>query len=144
MRVVNLAIKFALELAALAAFAYWGTTLPGTAASAITSISAPLAMIGLWGIFAAPRSRRRLPAGSRIPFELTVFALATGALLGSGEAMLAAAFATTAVLNTILLTRFDQRERRGGGTTANARGFAPNIDPGIAPLKGDFCEDNGC
>jgi uncharacterized protein DUF2568 len=110
-RSANLAIKFALELAALVAFAYWGTTLPGAAVSTIITISAPFAMIVLWGLFAAPRSSRRLPRGTRIPFELTVFALAAGALLAAGEGALAAIFATTAVVSTILLTAFRQWER---------------------------------
>lgn len=75
MRSANLAIKFCLELAALAAFGYWGTTLPGAALSATIATAAPLAMIVLWGMLAAPRSRRRLPKGTRIPFGLTVLAL---------------------------------------------------------------------
>ena len=107
----NLAIKFGLELTALAAFAYWGTTLPGAVASAIVPTSAVLAIGVLWGIFAAPRSGRRLRTGVRIPFELTVFALAAGALLAAGEGALAAAFAITAAVNALLLTRFRQWER---------------------------------
>jgi uncharacterized protein DUF2568 len=56
----ELALEFGLELAALPAFAYWGTTLHGAAVSALVAIAAPLAMIVLWGRFAAPRSSRRL------------------------------------------------------------------------------------
>jgi Protein of unknown function (DUF2568) len=52
MKPANLALKFGLELAALAAFAYWGTTLHGAAVSALVAIAAPLAMIVLWGTFA--------------------------------------------------------------------------------------------
>lgn len=110
-RSANLAIKFGLELAALASFAYWGSTLPGAALSAIIAVSAPVAMIVLWGTFAAPRARRRLSRDTRIPFELTVFALAAGALLASGEPALAVAFATSVAVNSILLTAFDQWER---------------------------------
>jgi Protein of unknown function (DUF2568) len=104
----NLALKFALELAALAAFAYWGTTLHGTAVSALATVVAPLAMIVLWGKFAAPRAQHRLSRGIRIPFELAVFALAAGALLAAGARVPAAGLTTLVLLNSVLLTRFDQ------------------------------------
>jgi hypothetical protein len=104
----NLALKFALELAALAAFAYWGTTLHGTAVSALATVVVPLAMIVLWGTFAAPRAQRRLSRRIRIPFELAVFALAAGALLAAGARVPAAGLTTLVLLNSALLTRFDQ------------------------------------
>jgi hypothetical protein len=107
-RPANLLIKFGLELAALASFAYWGTTLHGAAASTAIAIAAPLAVAGLWGVLAAPASRRRLPTPARIPFELSVFALATAALVAAGAPALAGVFAAIAAVNAILLTVFDQ------------------------------------
>jgi hypothetical protein len=108
MKTANLALKFALELVALAAFAYWGTTLHGTAVAALAAVTAPLAMIVLWGTLAAPRAQRRLPTAIRIPFELAVFALAAGALLAAGAPIPAAGLAALVLLNSVLLTRFDQ------------------------------------
>lgn len=84
MRAANLLIKFGLELAALASFAYWGTTLHGAVASTNVAIATPLTAALLWGVLAAPSSRRRLPTTARIPFELCVFALATAALAAAG------------------------------------------------------------
>jgi hypothetical protein len=107
----NLALKFGLELAALAAFAYWGTTLHGAAVSALVAVAAPLAMIVLWGMFAAPRSSRRLTKTAGIAFELAVFALATAALLAATAPALAIAFAVLVVLNSVLLTRLGQWDR---------------------------------
>jgi hypothetical protein len=58
----NLAIKFGLELAALALLAYWGAV-AGTGAWAVAlAVIASAAMIGVWGTFAAPRSAHRLAA----------------------------------------------------------------------------------
>jgi hypothetical protein len=111
MKPANLALKFGLELAALAALAYWGTTLHGAAVSALVAIAAPLAMIVLWGRFAAPRSSRRLTKTPRIAFELAVFALAAGALLAATALTLAIAFAVLVVLNSVLLTRLGQWDR---------------------------------
>jgi hypothetical protein len=83
-KAANLALKFAPELAALAAFAFWGTTLHGAAVSALAEVAVPLAMIVLWGTFVAPHAKHRLSSAIRIPFELAVFALAAGSLLAAG------------------------------------------------------------
>jgi hypothetical protein len=107
-KAANLALRFALELAALAAFAYWGTTLHGTAVSALAAVAVPLAMIVLWGTFAAPHAQHRLSRAIRIPFELAVFALAAGALLAAGARVPAAGVAALVLLNSVVLTRFDQ------------------------------------
>jgi hypothetical protein len=110
-KAANLALKFALELAALAAFAYWGTTLGGAAVPVFAAVAAPLAMIVLWGTFAAPHAQRRLSRTIRIPFELAVFALAAGALLAAGAPVPAAGLAALVLLNSVLLTRFNQWDR---------------------------------
>jgi hypothetical protein len=110
-KAANLALKFGLELAALAAFAYWGTTLGGSAVSVPTAVAVPLAMIVLLGTLAAPNAQHRLSRAIRIPFELTVFALAAGALLAAGAQVPAPGFAALVLLNSVLLTRFDQWDR---------------------------------
>ena len=110
-RGANLALKFLLELAAVAALAYWGTTIDGGAVGVLTAIAAAGTTIALWGQFAAPRSERRLPTASRVPFELTVFALAALALLDAGQILLAVTLATLAVGNIALLTLLDQWDR---------------------------------
>jgi hypothetical protein len=105
MRNLSLALKFLLELAAFAALAYWGAQ-----HSVLLAIAAPALAIALWGVFAAPRSRRRLPTGPRVCFELTVFALAALALLAAGASLPALVLAVMALVSTALLTRFAQWE----------------------------------
>jgi hypothetical protein len=108
LRTANLALKFGLELAAFAAFAYWGAQ-TGTGAGAIVlAIAAPGLMIAVWGAFAAPKSSRRLGRGARVPLELSVFALAAVALLAAGSTVAAGAFAVLAVINAVLLAAFGQ------------------------------------
>jgi uncharacterized protein DUF2568 len=104
-RIFSLALKFALELAAFAAFAYWGATV-----SIVLAIAAPALAIVLWGLFAAPRSERRLPLPARIAFESGVFILAVVALLAAGAFVAAIVLAALVALSTALLTRFDQWE----------------------------------
>ena len=111
MRSANLAVKFLLELAAFAAFAYWGARTGAGAAAVVLAIAAPAAAVVVWGVFAAPRSSRRLPLTARAPLELGVFAVAGAALATAGSVVLAVAFGVVAVLNAVLLTVFHQWEQ---------------------------------
>src|SRR6478752_5045838 len=95
-RGANLGLKFLLELAAIAAVAIWGATI-----SVWLAIAAPLTVILLWGRFAAPKSAHRLPRRSRIPFELTVFALACVALVAADKPLVAAVLAGLVVVNAV-------------------------------------------
>jgi hypothetical protein len=64
LRAADLALKFLLELGALAAFAYWGTTAADGALSVVLAIAAPAMAIGLW-------SQRVTPDGVRPTGSLT-------------------------------------------------------------------------
>jgi hypothetical protein len=109
-RQLNLALKFLLELAAFAAFGLWGASVADGAAAVLLAIVLPAVAAGLWGTFAAPRARRRLPLRLRAPFELGVFAVAALALWGAEPVRWAATFAAVVLLNALLLTSFDQWE----------------------------------
>jgi hypothetical protein len=104
-RTFSLALKFLLELAAFAAFAYWGASV-----SIVLAIAAPALAIVLWGLFAAPRSERRLPLPARVVFETAVFVLAVVALLAAGALIAAIVLAVLVAISTALLTRLDQWE----------------------------------
>jgi hypothetical protein len=110
-RATNLAVKFLLELAAMAAFAIWGASVDGGALAVLLAVIAPLVAIGLWSTFAAPMSTRRLPTRARIPFELAIFALAALAFVASGHDTVAIVFAAIAVINAACLTWLEQWER---------------------------------
>jgi hypothetical protein len=108
--VLNLALKFVLELAALAAFGIWGASIADGPAAVLLAIGLPIVVAALWGTLAAPRARHRLPLRLRAPFELGVFALASIALWQAGWGVAAAAFAAIAVVNAMLLTALGQWE----------------------------------
>jgi hypothetical protein len=76
----------------------------------VLAILAPAVAIVLWGLFAAPKSARRLPRGTRVPFELTVFGLAVLALLAAGSPVAAICFAVVVVINAALLVMLGQLE----------------------------------
>lgn len=107
---MSLALAFLLELAAFAAFAYWGASVGSGAVSVVLAIAAPALAIALWAVFGAPRSSRRLPTGPRVVFELSVFGLAAVALLAAGAPVLALVMALATATSFGLRTRFDQLE----------------------------------
>jgi hypothetical protein len=107
-RAANLTLKFLLELAAIAAFAYWGASVGHGGVAVLVAIAAPTLIAVLWGRFAAPRARRRLPTATRIVFELTVFALAVAALAAAGQPLAAAVLGFVVCVNALLLTVFKQ------------------------------------
>jgi uncharacterized protein DUF2568 len=108
---VSLAIKFALELGAIAAFALWGATVGTGVLRVLVATATPLVAIALWGAFAAPKAKRRLPTGPRIVFELLFFGLAAAALLDAELEMAAAVLACLTAIDFALLTVFHQWER---------------------------------
>jgi Protein of unknown function (DUF2568) len=106
MRPVNLALRFALELAALAAFATWGLHAAGGPARFALAGAAVLAAAAVWGRWMAPTSRHRLADPARLLAEVAFFAAAGAALAVTGRALLGAALAVAAVANAGLLRLF--------------------------------------
>jgi Protein of unknown function (DUF2568) len=99
----SLAVRFALELAALAALAVWGVkTGDGTAAKLALGIGAPLVAAVVWGLFVAPRATYDI-AGARLAGQVLVFGAAALALVGLGRPALAAGFAAAVVADAVLM-----------------------------------------
>lgn len=105
LHVLNEGLAFVLELAALAALAWWGFTAGGNViVHVVLGLGTPVAAMVLWGMFAAPRARFKVA----LPFVLLVKAVVFGAgalaLYGVDRPALAVAFAVVALLNTALAT----------------------------------------
>ena len=94
---------FLLEVAMLAILAWWGIrTGTGKAVTVLLGLGAPLAAAVVWGLFAAPKARIRLPMAGVITIKMLVFASASAALATLGRPRLAIAFAAVAVVNTVI------------------------------------------
>lgn len=104
----NLTIKFLLELGALALLAYWGAKTGSGIVAVVLAVAAPALMVAVWGTLAAPRAARRLPAPTRIPLELGIFAVACVAGYAAGAVIASTVFAVIVVLNAAGLTLFRQ------------------------------------
>jgi hypothetical protein len=104
MRSANLALRFVLELCALAAFAYWGSQVSGSlVVNVVVAITAPLLAAAAWGVFVSPRGPRRLRGLPYLIAELVFFGLAAGALAASGHVVLGLVFGLVACLNLALV-----------------------------------------
>jgi hypothetical protein len=111
MRPANLALRFGLELAALAALVAWGLDVDaGAGVKVLLAILAPAGFIAIWGAWIAPKAARRLADPLRLVVELVLFGAAVAALFAAGSAALALIFAVAAIVNEILLGVWDQRE----------------------------------
>ncbi len=104
LRVVNLAVRFLLELAALASFAYWAARLDASRGVRILlAILAPIVAAVFWGSFVSPKARFSTGLAGQVGLGLVVFLAAAAALFARGHSTLAVAFACTAVVSSVLL-----------------------------------------
>jgi len=107
-KAANLGLKFLLELCALAGLAIGGASTGSSPVNVVLAIGMPLVAAVIWGLYAAPKSSRRLPTRSRIAVELMVFAAACAALMIAGAYVWAVVLAVLVVLNSVLVMRWEQ------------------------------------
>ena len=101
MRVVSDLLAFLVELAALAAVAFWFHRIAqGGVTGWIAALAGAAVFIGLWGRFAAPKSRHRLTGGALLGFKIAVFTAGAAMLLPNGA--LAAGFFALAAIHLAL------------------------------------------
>jgi hypothetical protein len=98
----NLALRFALELAALAAVGWWGWDAGGP----LLGLAAVAAVAIVWGLFVAPKRRFDLALPLRLAVELAVWLAAGAALAGTGHTALGVAFVVLAVVSGALNQRW--------------------------------------
>lgn len=100
---LNLAFAFVLELCLLAAFGYWGWQTGGTLLTQIAlGIGAPLLVAIVWGIFAAPASRRRLKQPWLALLKIVLFGAGAFALFVVGQTALAVLLILLFAVNLVL------------------------------------------
>jgi len=104
MKPINLAIRFLLELCALAALGYAGyhAPLPEWGKIAL-AIAAPLGLAVLWGLFAAHKAKQLLPRFWKALLGVVLLEAAAGSLALVGQVELAVTFAAIIAANSALL-----------------------------------------
>lgn len=107
MIVFNLAIRFLLEVVAVASLAYWGYKAPSpTVAKVALAIAAPLILIGVWAFVVAPGADNPLAPTPRILIGSVLLLVSTAALARTGLTKKAGIVAVVITLNTILMLVF--------------------------------------
>lgn len=102
---VVLAIRFLTELVLLAGLAVAGAHLGGGVVLAIAdAVLLPAAAAAIWGLFVAPRARRRLPEPARFLLEFVLFAV-TGVVLALVGWLVAGIVVAVAGIGVAALTR---------------------------------------
>jgi hypothetical protein len=112
LRVLNLGVRFLLELCALAAVGYWAATIP--AATSLRVIAACIAVIAValfWGGFVSPKARFASGRLAPVGLGLLVFLGAATLLWRRQHTSLAAAYAVVAVLSSAVLFALPQTLR---------------------------------
>lgn len=92
----NSILGFALEVAMLSAFVFWGFKLVPPW-NMVLGIGIPAVTVVLWGVFMAPRSERRLGESAVRWVSLGAFLAGSAALLAAGVPVLGALMAVFAV-----------------------------------------------
>ncbi|MCF3960698.1 YrdB family protein [Streptomyces fuscigenes] len=107
-----------MELAAFAALCWWGLHVGGP----LPAVAVTLAAIVVWGLFAAPRARFRVPAGAVLAVKALVLGGGALALWPVGHPVWAIVLGAVVVVNTGLA----QVSRR----TLPAPAVPASADPG--------------
>ncbi|MFJ6409664.1 YrdB family protein [Streptomyces hydrogenans] len=109
-------LAFVLELAALGFLAWWGwSAVDPVALRLLLAVAVPGAAATVWGLFAAPKARIRVPVAGVLVVKALVFGGAALALAGVGHGTAAVVFAVVAAVNTAMVTV----SRRAGGGLAS-------------------------
>lgn len=103
-KLVNLGIRFLLELCLLVIFGYWGfRTGENGLMRILLGLGTPILTAVVWAMLLAPNSATRLHQPWLFLLENAIFGLAIWALYHTGRISLAVAFSAIYILNKILM-----------------------------------------
>jgi hypothetical protein len=95
----NLALRFLLELSAIAAVAYWGFETDSGVWGWLLALGAAALVIVVWALFISPKATIELARPLRLALEFMVFGAAALALAAAGQSALAVVFAVVAAVS---------------------------------------------
>jgi hypothetical protein len=100
---VNLAARFVLELAGVAALAYAGFQSTTSPVRWLAAVAAPTALIVFWAFIVAPLATNPIPLPAREVIGTLALLAAAAALAASGQPTPALILAVLTVVNNVLL-----------------------------------------
>jgi len=108
-RLINLLVSFLLEMGLIILAALWGFQQGESSLMRyVLVIAVPAVIILLWGIWAAPKSKRRLKNPARTILKLAMMTLAVFFSYATGHRGWALFFAVITILNVSLAYLFSQ------------------------------------
>ena len=109
LKLLNVIVRFLLELFLLAAVGYWGfKTQSSWLLKILCGIGLPVLIAVLWGMFIAPKAIRPLRGASYLIVELTLLAFGSVALFASEKSTLGWVYTIILIVNKILLVVWKQ------------------------------------
>ncbi len=119
MTILNLGLRFLLELGGVAALGYWGfAASPGTLEGAALGLGAPVVLVATWGLVVAPRATNRLGQSQRSLVGTVLLLFTAVALATAGQPAAGLWLGGLVVLNAGLLARLGDRAVTGRATAA--------------------------
>jgi hypothetical protein len=101
---VNLVLRFGVELGGVVALGYWGATTPsGALERGLLGLGAPVLLIVVWALVAAPRADNELSPAQRKLIGTGLLLLTAGALAAAGQVEPAVVFGSVIAVNAALL-----------------------------------------
>jgi hypothetical protein len=102
-------LSFVIEIAMLVGFGYWGHWVgDGVLVEWILAVGIPVAASVIWGLFFAPKAKRRLSSVPGIGLSLALFLISAAAVFQAGQFGPATAMAVVAVVNRAFVVLWRQ------------------------------------
>ena len=104
MDLVNLAVRFLVELVGVAFIGYWGfTASDNTFVRVLLGAGAVVVFVVIWGAFLAPNASSGLSTAQKNVLGTLVLLIAAGAFAAAGQPAAALVFAVVVLINAALL-----------------------------------------
>ncbi len=109
MKKLNEGLAFFIELAMVAAYAYFGFTyFEGAVLKWLLGLGIPVILVALWGILLAPRSQRRLKIVPGVALSSALFILASVLLIVDRQMALGIILLVMSMTNRFLALKWKQ------------------------------------
>lgn len=109
MVILNLAVRFIVELVGVGALGYAASQAPlDGIARIVLTVAAPAALVVVWAIVVAPKARNPLAQSQRDAIGTVLLVLVAGALAAAGQPTMAVVFGAVVVVNWVLGIVFGQ------------------------------------
>lgn len=101
---INMGLRFLLELIALVIYGYWGYTVGSTSiGKGILCLLVPLMIAMIWGFFGSPKAKFHLSSGAHLLLELLIFLLPVVLLISIEKVEIDYLYGGIFILNKLLL-----------------------------------------